>query len=42
MSSFAPRALGPFQVSPIGLGLMNLSHAYGAAAPSSALAALSR
>ena len=25
----APRTLGPFQVSPIGLGCMNLSHAYG-------------
>ncbi len=24
------RALGPFQVSAIGLGCMNLSHAYGA------------
>jgi aryl-alcohol dehydrogenase-like predicted oxidoreductase len=25
-----PRQIGPFQVSPIGLGCMNLSHAYGA------------
>ena len=29
MSSSANRPLGPFQVSPIGLGCMNLSHAYG-------------
>ncbi|MBP6338095.1 MAG: aldo/keto reductase [Vitreoscilla sp.] len=40
MSSFAPRALGPFQVSPIGLGLMNLSHAYGPPSPPEAAQAL--
>ena len=28
-----PRALGPFQVPPIGLGCMNLSHAYGTPPP---------
>lgn len=28
--TIAKRALGPFQVHPIGLGCMNLSHAYGA------------
>jgi aryl-alcohol dehydrogenase-like predicted oxidoreductase len=30
------RALGPFQVHPIGLGCMNLSHAYGAPPPAEA------
>jgi aryl-alcohol dehydrogenase-like predicted oxidoreductase len=29
VSLSAPRQLGPFRVSPIGLGCMNLSHAYG-------------
>ena len=29
-NSRATRAIGPFQVGPIGLGCMNLSHAYGA------------
>ena len=28
-----PRALGPFTVSPIGLGCMNICHAYGVAPP---------
>lgn len=27
--TFAPRRIGPFTVAPIGLGAMNLSHAYG-------------
>ena len=30
MTTASKRALGPFSVSPIGLGCMNLSHAYGA------------
>ena len=29
----SPRALGPFQVSPIGLGCMNICHAYGNPTP---------
>lgn len=28
-----PRNLGPFQCSPVGLGCMNLSHAYGTPPP---------
>jgi aryl-alcohol dehydrogenase-like predicted oxidoreductase len=31
--SAAPRRIGPFAVQPIGLGCMNLSHAYGAPPP---------
>ena len=31
--SMMQRKLGPFEVAPIGLGCMNLSHAYGAPPP---------
>ncbi|MCY7314467.1 MAG: aldo/keto reductase [Rubrivivax sp.] len=33
LHSAAPRRIGPFRVPPIGLGCMNLSHAYGAPPP---------
>lgn len=36
------RRIGPFEVSPIGLGCMNLSHAYGAPPPAEAAEALLR
>lgn len=35
-----PRRIGPFEVSPIGLGCMNLSHAYGTPPPDAAGEAL--
>jgi aryl-alcohol dehydrogenase-like predicted oxidoreductase len=35
-----PRRIGPFEVSPIGLGCMNLSHAYGAPPPAEEAEAL--
>jgi aryl-alcohol dehydrogenase-like predicted oxidoreductase len=35
-----PRRIGPFEVSPIGLGCMNLSHAYGAPPPAAEAEAL--
>ena len=42
MKSAAPRRLGPFEVAPIGLGCMNLSHAYGHRPPPEAAERLLR
>jgi aryl-alcohol dehydrogenase-like predicted oxidoreductase len=36
------RRIGPFEVAPIGLGCMNLSHAYGAPPPADVAQALLR